>query len=228
MALPRHPGPPRHLPRGPGRPIASSLAVVRPPRVFHLPRVRNPGARLPAPEVRRLWPRADPALLVQGAWFLPVMRSPARRMLDSQAHITDAILPDLPIRQFVFTFPFALRYRMAFDPALCADVRRVVMRALFGFYRDRATKKDNHLVPGPTGALVATQRFRDRVERQPSLSRPVFRRRVLRRGREHDRRDSVSSASPSKGELARLPRGVHRAGGAASRETRTARRRRPR
>ena len=126
-----------------------------------------------------------------------------RRMLDSQAHITDAILPDLPIRQFVFTFPFALRYRMAFDPALCADVRRVVMRALFGFYRDRATKKDNHLVPGPTGALVATQRFGTALNVNPHFHVLCF--------------DGVFSAEaenttdgfrflgqPSKGELARL------------------------
>ena len=78
-------------------------------------------------------------------------------MLDSQAHITESVLSDLPIRQFVFTFPFALRNRMAFDPTLCADVRRIVMRALFGFYRDRAKRKG--LLPGPTGAIVATQLF---------------------------------------------------------------------
>ena len=49
-------------------------------------------------------------------------------LIDSQAHIRESILPDLPIRKFVFTFPFALRFRMAFDPVLCANVRCAVMR----------------------------------------------------------------------------------------------------
>lgn len=80
-----------------------------------------------------------------------------RRMLDQEAHITEEILPDLPIRQFVFTVPFALRYRMAFNPKLCSDVRRGVMRALFSFYRRQADKKN--ITPGPTGAITAIQRF---------------------------------------------------------------------
>ncbi|HMQ58994.1 MAG TPA: transposase zinc-binding domain-containing protein [Rhizobiaceae bacterium] len=77
-----------------------------------------------------------------------------RRMLDHEIHITGTVLPDLPIRQFVFTFPFALRYRIAFDPILCADVRRILMRALFAFYRQRAEEKN--LPAGPTGAIAVT------------------------------------------------------------------------
>ena len=78
-------------------------------------------------------------------------------MLDQETHITGTVLPDLPIRQFVSTFPFALRYRIAFDPILCADVRRILMRALFAFYRQRAEGKN--LPAGPTGAIAVTQRF---------------------------------------------------------------------
>jgi hypothetical protein len=71
--------------------------------------------------------------------------------------LTEAVLPDLPLRQFVFTFPFALRYRLAFDPDLCAAVRRTLMRALFAFYRRRGQEKG--LASDLTGAVAVTQRF---------------------------------------------------------------------
>jgi hypothetical protein len=78
-------------------------------------------------------------------------------MFDEEAHLTETVLPDLPLRQFVFTFPFALRYRLAFDPDLCSAVRKVVMRTLSGFYRKRAQRKN--LPAGETGSLAVQQRF---------------------------------------------------------------------
>lgn len=78
-------------------------------------------------------------------------------MIETEAHLTEDVLPDLPLRQFVFTVPFALRYRIGFDPKLCAAVRKVIVRALLGFYRDDARHKG--LAPGFGGAVVVTQRF---------------------------------------------------------------------
>jgi hypothetical protein len=63
-----------------------------------------------------------------------------RRMIELEAHLTEEVLPDLPLRQFVFTVPFALRYRIAFDPDLCAAVRRVLVRAIIGFHRERSRR----------------------------------------------------------------------------------------
>jgi hypothetical protein len=36
-----------------------------------------------------------------------------RRMADTAAHLVDRVLPAVPVRQWVLTLPFALRYRLA-------------------------------------------------------------------------------------------------------------------
>ena len=56
-----------------------------------------------------------------------------RRLIETEAHLTEDVLPDLPLRQFVFTVPFALRYLIALDPKLCSAVRRVVVRTILSF-----------------------------------------------------------------------------------------------
>ena len=37
-----------------------------------------------------------------------------RRMADTAAHWVDRVLPQVPIRQWVLSFPFALRYALAY------------------------------------------------------------------------------------------------------------------
>jgi hypothetical protein len=46
-------------------------------------------------------------------------------MADSAAHLVDRVLPRVPIRQWVLSLPFGLRYRLAHDRELTADVVRV-------------------------------------------------------------------------------------------------------
>jgi hypothetical protein len=41
-----------------------------------------------------------------------------RRMADTAAHLVDRVLPEVPVRQWVLSLPFALRYRLAFDAPL--------------------------------------------------------------------------------------------------------------
>ena len=36
-----------------------------------------------------------------------------RRMSDTAAHLVDRVFPEIPVRQWVLSFPFALRYRLA-------------------------------------------------------------------------------------------------------------------
>jgi len=45
-------------------------------------------------------------------------------MAETAAHLVDHVLPPVPVRQWVLTLPFALRYLVAFDADLLADVRR--------------------------------------------------------------------------------------------------------
>ena len=49
-------------------------------------------------------------------------------MADLAAHWLDHMLPDVPIRQWVLTLPWPLRYRLAWDPALLAEVLALGVR----------------------------------------------------------------------------------------------------
>ncbi len=44
--------------------------------------------------------------------------------------LVDEIFPEEPVRQWLLTVPVALRYRMAFDAGLTAEVLRAFVRAL--------------------------------------------------------------------------------------------------
>jgi hypothetical protein len=80
----------------------------------------------------------------------------ARRMSDLAAHLTDRVLPDVPVRQWVLTVPFPLRYPLAYDPDLCREVKGLFIRAVLGWTRRRAERAGNTF--GRTGAVVATHR----------------------------------------------------------------------
>ena len=63
-----------------------------------------------------------------------------RRMADTAAHLVDRVFPIVPVRQWVLSLPFALRYRMAYDRRLTSDILNVFIRALFGELRRRAER----------------------------------------------------------------------------------------
>ncbi len=46
-----------------------------------------------------------------------------RRMADFAAHFGDYVMPRVPVRQWVLTVPFGLRFRLAFDPAAVWESR---------------------------------------------------------------------------------------------------------
>ena len=43
-------------------------------------------------------------------------------MADTAAWLVDRVLPDVPVRQWVVTFPHRIRFLCACDPELCGDV----------------------------------------------------------------------------------------------------------
>ena len=53
-------------------------------------------------------------------------------MAEQTAHLVDAVLPSVPVRQWVLTVPHRLRYRLAFDHALCRAVLGVLRRVVLG------------------------------------------------------------------------------------------------
>jgi hypothetical protein len=78
-------------------------------------------------------------------------------MTERAAHLIDHVLPRAPVRQWVPSLPFELRYRLAWDHKLCRAVLAVYTRALLGFYRKRA-KASGHR-DGRTGTVTVIQRF---------------------------------------------------------------------
>jgi hypothetical protein len=42
-------------------------------------------------------------------------RCGGRRMADTAAHLVDRVLPEVPIRQWVLTLPYPVRYRCAYE-----------------------------------------------------------------------------------------------------------------
>ena len=78
-------------------------------------------------------------------------------MSDLAAHLVDRVLPDVPVRQWVLTVPFPLRYPLGYDPELCHAVKGIFIRAVMGFVLRRAAAEG--MADGRTGSVVATQRF---------------------------------------------------------------------
>jgi hypothetical protein len=81
-----------------------------------------------------------------------------RRMVDTAAHLVDCVLPEVPIRQWVLTLPYPLRYRCAYDAALTSEVLRAFLRALFSALRRRARSQWG-TPRGQCGSVTFIQRF---------------------------------------------------------------------
>ena len=79
-----------------------------------------------------------------------------RKMADTAAHLVDRVIPDVPVRQWVLSLPFALRYRLAFDAGKIAEVLRIFARAVFGSLKQRA--RDSGILKGQCGAVTFIQR----------------------------------------------------------------------
>ncbi len=144
------------------------------------------------------------AFSCKGCGFCPSCGG--RRMAESAAHLVDHVLPQVPIRQWVISFPWALRYLLAQRPRLLSQVRRIFLRAIFAFYREQAQLAG--LQRGRTGAVSRIQRFGSSLNLNPHLhtllldgvycasspfSRPIF----------HDARDVTQA------DVERLVRTIH-------------------
>ena len=72
-----------------------------------------------------------------------------RRMTELAAHLVDHVIPDVPVRQWVLSLPWSLRYQLAFDAALCRDVLAVFIRVVFGWLARRPPARES---PTPSAA----------------------------------------------------------------------------
>jgi hypothetical protein len=62
-------------------------------------------------------------------------------MVETAAHLVDRVIPEVPVRQWVLSVPFALRYRLAYGKSLVRDVLGILARAVFGSLRGRARER---------------------------------------------------------------------------------------
>jgi Transposase zinc-binding domain/Putative transposase len=80
-----------------------------------------------------------------------------RRMTERAAHLVDDVIPLVPVRQWVLTLPYRLRYLLAWDHGLSRAVLAVHARVLRDFYRQQAQRQG--IPAGRTGTVTAVQRF---------------------------------------------------------------------
>jgi len=81
-------------------------------------------------------------------------------MADTAAHLVDRVLPEVPIRQWVLSLPYTLRFRLAYDSNLVSAILHIFVQAVFASLRRRTKIGSNGKHP-KCGAVVFIQRFGD-------------------------------------------------------------------
>ena len=81
----------------------------------------------------------------------------ARRMIETAAHLIDNVLPDVPVRQWVLTFPWPLRFLFAREPKALSRCLAVIIRAIETDLIRRAGLNRKSGAKGGTVTLI--QRF---------------------------------------------------------------------
>jgi hypothetical protein len=80
-------------------------------------------------------------------------------MADKAAHLVDRVLPRVPVRQWVLSLPFGLRYRPAYDRELTAEVLNVFVRGVLSSLRRRSRPTSSTPGRAHGGAVTFVQRF---------------------------------------------------------------------
>jgi len=75
----------------------------------------------------------------------------AKRMAQQSAHLVDRVFPDIPLRQWVLSVPFALRPMLSLDRELQSRCLGIFVDEIFGLYRGRPSDE--------VGAVSVIQRF---------------------------------------------------------------------
>jgi hypothetical protein len=77
-------------------------------------------------------------------------------MAESAAHLVDEVIPRVPVRQWVLSFPIPLRSLFAAHPGLLTPVLRIIHRVIAGFLLKQAGLKR---ATADAGAVTLIQRF---------------------------------------------------------------------
>lgn len=83
-------------------------------------------------------------------------------MSERAAHWVDGVFPEVPVRQWVLSLPWAHRFLLARDHELCRGALCVFLETVFDWYRARLG-----LPEGQTGAVAVIQRFSSSLALNP-------------------------------------------------------------
>jgi len=77
-------------------------------------------------------------------------------MNDTAIHLEENVFPIAPIRQWVLSFPFFLRYLMAYDPKVVTAILKIHTNEISRYYKSNSGQERNNV---KTGAVTVIQRF---------------------------------------------------------------------
>jgi hypothetical protein len=86
-------------------------------------------------------------------------------MTDTAARLTDAVLPAVPVRQWVLSLPIEIGYRLAYDGPLIGAFLAVFLRTVQAWYRQQARAQGYTTVQ--YGSLTFVQRFGSALNLNP-------------------------------------------------------------
>ena len=90
-----------------------------------------------------------------------------RRMADTAARLLDEVLPRVPVRQWVLSFPYEIRYRLAYDGAWVSAVLAVFLRVVGRWYRRQAQAMGHDRARW--GSVTFVQRFGSSLNLNPHV-----------------------------------------------------------
>ena len=105
------------------------------------------------------------AFSCKGRGFCPSCMG--RRMCATAANLIERVLPETGLRQWVLTFLFSWRRRLAQDGALLGRLTRIFVETVHAFYAERAEKEG--AIGAKTGSVTAVQRTSSDMRLSPHL-----------------------------------------------------------
>ena len=90
-----------------------------------------------------------------------------KRMAEAAAHLVDNILPIVPYRQFVVTFPHPMRYWLNTNKQLFSEVHHIITENIQKYYKSKTNIPK--IYQPKTGIVSFTQRFGSAANLNPHL-----------------------------------------------------------
>jgi hypothetical protein len=79
-----------------------------------------------------------------------------RRMNQTALHLVESVIPHVPVRQWVVTFPPPLRYLFAYDTALCSRALGIFVKCVLSHYRTKLAREHGVDVKRLQGGTVTS------------------------------------------------------------------------